>query len=176
MTEETFTLPTGDKLDLAAAAPVPERTYTKKEIGQMRRRYVTVQNSTVVTCGHKFKTDGSTPSTNCDDCWSAFFKVNPELIERIHNILRTSGASVLMASMGRKFVKKFMRYLTAELVTPEGVTLEGIEEMDPTPKIEQTNPVIERTDAIPEETEGGAEGSSRSSEAGIVGGTLQSNS
>jgi hypothetical protein len=139
MNEETFALPLPERQDLAAATPVPERIYTKKEIGQMRRRYVTVQNSTVVTCGHKFKTDGSTPSTNCDDCWHAFFKVNPELIERIHNILRTSGAGVLMASMGRKFVKKFMRYLEAELVIPEGVTLEGVDE--PT-AIEQTNPVI----------------------------------
>ena len=176
MNEETFALPLPEKRDLAAAAPVPERTYTKKEIGQMRRRYITVQNSTVVTCGHKFKTDGSTPSTNCDDCWSAFFKVNPELIERIHNILRTSGAGVLMATMGRKFVKKFMRYLTAELVTPEGVTLEGIEEMDPTPKIEQSNPLTERTDAISKEGEGAGSTEGRSSEAGITGGTLQSNS
>ena len=181
MNEKTFALPLPEKRDLAAATPVPERTYTKKEIGQMRRRYITVQNSTVVTCGHKFKTDGSTPSTNCDDCWSAFFKVNPELIERIHNILRTSGAGVLMATMGRKFVKKFMRYLTAELIIPEGVNLGGpipFESKDETcwSPIEQSNPLTERTDAISKEGEGAGSTEGRSSEAGITGGTLQSNS
>ena len=65
MNEETFALPVPDKQDLAAATPVPEPTYTAKQIGQMRKRYITVRHSTVTACGHKFKTDGSTPSMKC---------------------------------------------------------------------------------------------------------------
>ena len=135
MTEETFALPIPEKHDLAAATPVPERTYTKKEIGQMRKRFFTIQHSTVTACGHKFKTDGSTPSTNCDDCWWAFFQTSPELLERLHNVLRTGGPSVLIATMGRKFVKKFGKYLETVLHTEQE----------------------ERQDGISEETEGGGD-------------------
>jgi hypothetical protein len=130
----TFELPLGDKKDLAAATPVPEPEYTPLQIGQMRRRYVTVTLGHVVTCNHPFWTDKQ-PARNCDDCWFAFFKVNPELIERIHNILRTSGAGVLMATMGRKFVKKFGKYLETVLHTEQE----------------------ERQDGISEETEGGGD-------------------
>lgn len=123
MTEEAFTLPTGDKLDLAAATPIPEPEYTPRQIGQMRRRYITVTLGHVVACGHPFWTDRQ-PARNCADCWNAWFQTNPELIERIHNVLRTGGPSVLIATMGRKFVKRFGKYLETVLVTPKGVTLD----------------------------------------------------
>jgi hypothetical protein len=109
------------------------RQYTRKEIGQMRRRYVTIVNSTVKACGHPVKFDQTTqPHNNCIECWSAYFLTAIDL-EGVHVVLTKQGVRALIAQRGAKFVKMFrgflnsrlMPMLNAEAAKQGAVTIEG---------------------------------------------------
>lgn len=113
--------------------PTPKpREYTRKELGQLRRRYVTVVHGTVKACGHKaaFSKDKQ-PTNNCVECWSAFFMTEVDL-EGLHVVLTKQGVRALVAQRGTKFVKMFRGFLNSRLMPmlnaqakTEPVTIEG---------------------------------------------------
>jgi hypothetical protein len=52
--------------------PPALKEYTRKELGQLRRRYVTVIHGTVKACGHKAAFNKTKqPTSNCVECWKA---------------------------------------------------------------------------------------------------------
>ena len=73
----------------APAAP-PEKL-TAKQLGQLRRQYVTVTHGRVRACGHlaRFSKDHD-PKSNCIDCWQAYFVTSVDL-DLIHTVLTQRG-------------------------------------------------------------------------------------
>ena len=116
------------------ATPPAPREYTRKELGQLRRQYVTIVHGTVKACGHAVKFDQNrAPTNNCVDCWSAYFLTSVDL-EGIHIVLTKQGVRALVAQRGTKFVKMFRGFLSAKLLPAlnaeaakqeQGVTIEG---------------------------------------------------
>jgi hypothetical protein len=107
---------------VAEATKVPEPPkYTAKQIGQMRRYWLTQTNGKVTACGHKdnfSKTEkraGKPPRNNCVECWKAFFYTSCDL-EGIHVILTKQGVRALTAIHGIKFVKMFHGFLSTSLL------------------------------------------------------------
>ena len=96
------------------AAP-PEKL-TRKQIGQLRRQYLTITHGTVKTCGHKatFSKDHD-PKNNCVDCWSAYFATSVDL-DFVHTVLTTKGGKALVAMKGTKFVRMFHGFLSSQLL------------------------------------------------------------
>lgn len=93
----------------------PKPVLTRKQIGQLRRRFLTTQHGTVVTCGHKAKFDnGRQPTNNCVECWNAFFHMSCDL-DAIHKYLTEQGAKKFQAKFGDKFTKNFRGFLHKEL-------------------------------------------------------------
>jgi len=95
---------------------------TRKQIGELRRMYITNVNGTVTACGHKdnfSKTDkraGKMPSNNCVECWTAYFMTSVDL-EGVHVVLtQKNGVRALTAQRGVKFVKAFHGFLTSRLM------------------------------------------------------------
>src|SRR5271166_5125921 len=76
-------------------APAPEQL-TRKQLGQLRRQWITQINGTVKACGHKdnfSKTEkraGKQPNNNCVYCWEAYFMTSVDL-DLIHTVLTTKG-------------------------------------------------------------------------------------
>ncbi len=104
----------------APPAPAPEKL-TPKQIGQLRRQYVTIVNGTVKSCGHKdnfsknAQREGKIPSNNCIGCWEAYFMTSVDL-DLVHAVLTTKGASALIAMKGTKFVKMFHGFLSSKML------------------------------------------------------------
>jgi hypothetical protein len=98
----------------APAAP-PEKL-TRKQLGQLRRQYLTITHGTVKACEHKarFSKDHD-PKNNCVDCWSAFFATSVDL-EFVHTVLTTKGGKALVAIKGTKFVRMFHGFLSSQLL------------------------------------------------------------
>ena len=98
----------------APAAP-PEKL-TAKQLGQLRRQYVTVTHGRVRACGHlaRFSKDHD-PKNNCIDCWSAYFATSVDL-DLIHAVLTTKGVKALVAMRGTKFTKMFHGFLSSQLL------------------------------------------------------------
>ena len=98
-----------------AEAPKPEQL-TRKQIGQLRRQYFTVQHGTVKACGHKakFRKDHE-PNNNCAHCWAAFFATSVDL-DLIHAVLTQKGVKALVAMKGKKFTKMFHGFLSSQLL------------------------------------------------------------
>ena len=98
----------------APAAP-PEKL-TAKQLGQLRRQYVTVTHGRVRACGHlaRFSKDHD-PKNNCIDCWSAYLATSVDL-DLIHAVLTSKGAKALVAMKGTKFVKMFHGFLSSQLL------------------------------------------------------------
>lgn len=166
--EPVFQLPTG-KMDLAAGTPVPEPKLSRKQIGQMRRRYMTTVHSTVVACEHKFNAN-RIPSNNCFWCWQAYFKTSVNL-EVLRQILILDGPSGLNAKYGEKYVKMFKRFMEDELSNRDvPLVRAGL----PPVEIEHTDSVMKGNDGIPEETERGEASQSSDSSTDNDGGTIQS--
>ena len=96
------------------AAP-PEKL-TRKQIGQLRRQYLTITHGTVKACGHKatFSKDHD-PKNNCVDCWSAYFATSVDL-DFVHTVLTTKGGKALVAMKGTKFVRMFHGFLSSQLL------------------------------------------------------------
>ena len=96
------------------AAP-PEKL-TRKQLGQLRRQYLTITHGTVKACEHKarFSRDHD-PKNNCVDCWSAYFATSVDL-ELIHTVLTSRGGKALVAMKGTKFTKMFHGFLSSQLL------------------------------------------------------------
>ena len=79
----------------APAAP-PEKL-TRKQLGQLRRQYMTVTHGTVRACGHlaRFSKDHD-PKNNCISCWGAYFSTSVDL-----DLL----SEVLREALGRTFLE-----------------------------------------------------------------------
>src|SRR5271166_2445955 len=70
---------------------VPQREYTEREIGQMRRVRLTIVHGTVTACGHKATfSKTKAPKNNCVQCWEAYFMTSVDL-DFIHTVLSTKG-------------------------------------------------------------------------------------
>jgi len=96
---------------------VPEKPQelSRKQIGQLRRRFITVTHGTVLACGHKAKFDtGRQPTNNCVSCWDAFFHTSCDL-DAIHKVLTEQGVKAFTARFGDKFAKNFRGFLHKEL-------------------------------------------------------------
>ena len=116
------------------ATPPAPREYTRKELGQLRRQYVTINHGRVKACGHKAKFSATQqPKNNCVDCWEAYFLTSVDL-EGVHVVLTKQGVRALVAQRGTKFVKMFRGFLSAKLLPAlnaeaakqeQGVTIEG---------------------------------------------------
>ena len=98
------------------ATPPAPREYTRKELGQLRRQYVTIVHGTVKACGHsaKFSKDKQ-PNSNCMECWKAYFMTSVDF-EGVHVILTQKGAKELIKQRGTKFTKMFHGFLSACLL------------------------------------------------------------
>src|ERR1700690_3494616 len=70
--------------------------YSRKQIGEMRRRFMTVVHDTVSACGHKFRKDAQ-PTNNCPHCWYAYFKMCVNMAE-IHRQLSIPKFGVLVVT------------------------------------------------------------------------------
>jgi len=102
---------------------------TKKQIGQMRRAYVTVVHGTVRACGHKAKFNATKqPSNNCVDCWVAFFSTTADL-EALHKMLTEEGVDKFTAKYGSKFVNHFHGYLAMYLMKGIEAAKENTQEL-----------------------------------------------
>lgn len=117
---------------------------TRKQLGQLRRHYVTVVHGKVTTCGHKAKfmpvqqRPSSPPNNNCIHCWRAYF-YNCVDLEGIHVILTQKGVKELIKQKGEKFTRMFHGFLSEELlpalakgineneVAEEPVKIEGVD-------------------------------------------------
>lgn len=93
--------------------PKPKQL-SRKEIGQLRRAYITVVNPTVIKCGHKLHKDKA-PNNNCIYCWEAFFHTIANLEELIA-ALRGLGLKKFTAKYGTKFAKNFRGFVGRELM------------------------------------------------------------
>lgn len=93
---------------------------TKKQVGELRRRFVTINHGTVRACGHKAKFgDNKQPGNNCVDCWTAFFMSVVDL-EQVHKFLTEKGVKAFKGKYGTKFTKAFHGFLSTKLM-PEGL-------------------------------------------------------
>lgn len=100
-----------DTKDLAAA---PEKLQlTRKQIGEIRRRYITVVHGTVRACEHKFDPTRP-PKNNCEYCWEAYF-VTATDTAAIHDDLMKGGKKRLQAVYGDVFTKAFGKFLTNQM-------------------------------------------------------------
>lgn len=89
---------------------------TRKQLGQLRRQYMTIVYGTVKQCGHKaaFSKDHD-PKNNCVSCWSAYLATSVDL-EFIHTVLTTKGVAELTKIKGKKFVRMFHGFLSSQLL------------------------------------------------------------
>ena len=109
----TETLPSDAEPEMPAAPP---EKLTRKQIGQLRRQYLTTVYGTVKTCGHKAKfSKDHNPTNNCVDCWSAYFATSVDL-DFVHTVLTTKGGKALIAMKGTKFVRMFHGFLSSQLL------------------------------------------------------------
>lgn len=97
---------------------------TRKEVGEYRRRYVTIKYPTVIACDHKFT--GRVPSLNCEDCWYAWFKTAANITE-MHTLMVEGGQSALISKYGKKVAKAFRSFLQQELLPERN---DGVQEED----------------------------------------------
>jgi hypothetical protein len=110
---EPITVSAGE--DYAPPAPAPDKL-TRKQLGQLRRQYLTIVHGEVKACGHKaaFSRDHD-PKNNCIDCWSAYFATSVDL-DFIHTVLTQKGVKALVAMKGTKFVRMFHGFISSQLL------------------------------------------------------------
>jgi hypothetical protein len=96
------------------AAPAQEgpQVITRRMLGQLRRRYLTVVLPEVIACGHKLD-QGRTPNNHCDDCWDAYFSSGVDLV-LLHDELQIS-VNKTVAKYGKNFLKQFRRFMERQL-------------------------------------------------------------
>jgi hypothetical protein len=119
-TEPTVTVTAQGFAEPEPTPPAPEKL-TPKQIGQLRRMWLTKTNGTVKACSHKDnfskneKREGKQPNNNCVHCWGAYFATSVDL-EFIHTVLTTKGVKALIAMKGTKFTKMFHGFLSSQLL------------------------------------------------------------
>lgn len=94
----------------------PKQEFTRRQIGALRKRFLTVEYARVAKCGAPFNPN-SIPRTHCDACWEVYFR-SIDLVA-IHDALQISVPAVV-AQYGTVFVKQFRRFVTQSLA--EGAT------------------------------------------------------
>jgi len=120
--QQKVSLPTSNKTtivpefaDVAAPAPAPEKL-TRKQLGQLRRQYLTITHGIVKACGHKAKfAKDKDPNNNCVHCWTAYFMTSVDL-DFVHAVLTQKGVKALVAMKGTKFVRMFHGFLSSQLL------------------------------------------------------------
>ena len=103
--------------------PTPQKPpeLTKKQIGQLRRQYVTIVHGTVRVCGHSAKFSVTKqPNNNCVSCWEAFFMTAVDL-DAVHKLLVEQGVKALEKKYGTKFTRNFHGFLATALNKPKGL-------------------------------------------------------
>jgi hypothetical protein len=112
MTPQSLTSST-EEPEMPAAPP---EKLTRKQLGQLRRQYLTITHGTVKACEHKARfSKEHDPKNNCIDCWSAYFATSVDL-DFIHTVLTTKGVKALVAMKGNKFTKMFHGFLSSQLL------------------------------------------------------------
>ena len=113
--EPVITVTAPEFAALAPTPPAPDKL-TRKQLGQLRRQYVTITHGRVKSCDHlaRFSKDHD-PKNNCTGCWGAYFATSVDL-EFIHTLLTTKGVKALIAMKGTKFTKMFHGFLASQLL------------------------------------------------------------
>ena len=96
-----------------AVEPEKPKPLTRKQIGELRRRYITVTHGTVRACDHKFNPKAQ-PKLNCVYCWDAYFMTAVDTAA-IHDDLMKGGKKQLVKVYGSVFTKQFGRFLTEQM-------------------------------------------------------------
>jgi hypothetical protein len=103
---------------IIAPEPTPSapEKLTRKQLGQLRRQYVTITHGTVKSCEHlaRFSKDHD-PKNNCIYCWGAYFMTSVDL-DLVHAVLTQKGARALTAMKGTKFVRMFHGFLSTKML------------------------------------------------------------
>src|ERR1700685_2239154 len=108
---KTLETPQLDQISEPALPQAAPEKLTKKQVGQLRRQYVTITHGTVKACGHKANFNKTKyPSNNCVSCWEAFFVTSVDL-EGVHAVL-SKGGRELVKVRGSKFTKMFHGFLS----------------------------------------------------------------
>lgn len=104
----------------------PPAELTRKQIGQMRRQYLTVVHGTVKNCGHKARFSATmAPNSNCIYCWEAYFMTSVDL-EGVHAVITQGGVKELVKHRGKKFTKMFHGFLASRLLPALQSQLEAV--------------------------------------------------
>jgi len=94
----------------------PKQELTRKQLGQLRRQYVTINHGRVKACNHLAKFSATQPPRgNCVECWKAWFMTQCDL-DSLHVILTQQGAKELIKQRGVKFVKALHGFLASCLL------------------------------------------------------------
>jgi len=122
---ETLTSAPGTIAEPVTVEPEVPAKLTRKQLGQLRRQYLTTVHGTVRACGHKAKfAKDKDPKNNCVSCWSAYFMTSVDL-EFIHAVLTQKGSKALIAMRGIKFVKMFHGWLSSNLLPALSAEING---------------------------------------------------
>lgn len=89
---------------------VSTETYSRSEIGKMRRRYFTKEFGKVRVCGHKFHPTDE-PHTSCASCWEAYFMLQEGVRKGVEAIIRSFDIKQLIKARGNKFAKMYQRFV-----------------------------------------------------------------
>jgi len=128
---ETLTSAPGTIAEPVTVEPEVPAKLTRKQLGQLRRQYLTQTHGTVRACGHKAKfAKDKDPKNNCVSCWSAYFMTSVDL-EFIHAVLTQKGSKALIAMRGIKFVKMFHGWLSSNLLPALAAEINGKSEEEP---------------------------------------------
>ena len=93
--------------------PEKKQPISRKELGQLRKRFITVQHAIVKACGHKLN-PYDTPKNNCMGCWEAHFMNGVIDLPYIHKLLDADPEGVEV-QFGKKFVKMLRRYVRQKM-------------------------------------------------------------
>lgn len=88
--------------------PAPPK-FTPKQIGKLRRQFITVTHGTVNACKHKFHPTNE-PRTNCDNCWEAYFRVQTGVVKGIQSIVNALGEAELVKARGVKYLRRYKEF------------------------------------------------------------------
>ena len=130
----------------------PKQELTRKQLGQLRRQYVTINHGRVKACNHLAKFSATQPPKgNCVECYKAYFMTCCDL-DSIHIILTKQGVKALERIHGRKFVRAFHGFLSQSLMPmlnaetakqEQSVTIEGGTINDRSGEVQSTSSAIQ---------------------------------
>ena|ERR1700686_3805800 len=97
-----------EDLDLGASKPIvvekpePSRTLVLPE---------------VIACGHSIDLRHPPTQANCEECWRAFFAAAN--LPMLHKFLTDHGRANMEKLLGKKFIKRFGKFLQQQLLVKE---------------------------------------------------------